>query len=295
VKGIILAGGAGTRLHPLTLAVNKHLLPIYDKPMVHYPLATLMLAGIREILLISNPGDVPRFRMMLGDGSQWGIRLDYAVQLRPDGLAQAFLIGRGFIGESPVALALGDNIFHGAGLETLLTDAARLESGACVFAREVPDPERYGVVEYDLQGNPASLVEKPLRTTSHHAIPGLYFYDNSAVEIAASLKPSARGELEITDLNSAYLRKGALRVMPLSPEIAWMDAGTFESLLDASNYVRSAQEQLGTQVCCPWAVALQKGWITTGQFKSRIAAMERGPYSERLGNLLTKNETSPLH
>jgi glucose-1-phosphate thymidylyltransferase len=259
-KGIVLAGGTGTRLHPATLAVNKQLLPVYDKPMIYYPLSTLMAAGIREILIISTPEDQPRFQRLLGTGATWGLNLAYAIQPQPDGIAQAFGIGRTFIAESPVALILGDNIFHGAGFEQVLRQASARRAGATVFAYQVDDPQRYGVVVFDETGAPRALVEKPRVPPSSWAVTGLYFYDNSVVAKAANLKPSARGEYEITDLNQTYLHEGQLQVERLDRGFAWLDTGTHESLLDASAYIRMQQQRQKTLIACLEEIAFHQGW-----------------------------------
>ena len=271
LKGIVLAGGAGTRLHPVTVGVSKQLLPVYDKPMIYYPLSTLMLSGIRDILLISTPADLPLFQRLLGDGRQWGIALSYAVQPRPEGLAQAFLIGRQFIGDERVALALGDNIFYGHGLPEQLRAAAARASGATVFAYRVRDPERYGVVEFDPQGRALSIEEKPARPRSHHAVTGLYYYDNDVVAIAASLWPSARGELEITDVNRAR-RAG----------VAWLDTGTHESLLRAAMFIETLESRQGLKVCCPEEIAFRCGYIDAAQLERLARALTRSGYGEYL-------------
>ena len=284
MRGIILAGGTGTRLHPITLGVSKQMMPIYDKPMIYYPLSTLMLAGIREILVITTPHEADGFRRLLGDGGQFGIEIDYAVQPSPDGLAQAFVIGAGHIGDDTVALVLGDNIFYGAGLGTQLRRFHDVD-GAAVFGYRVQDPTAYGVVEFDGEGRAISLEEKPQRPRSPYAVPGLYFYENSVVEHARSLSPSARGELEITDLNRIYLEQGRLHVQVLDRGTAWLDTGTFESLNDASNYVRTIENRQGLKISAPEEIAWRLGWLSDDELAERATALDKsgyGPYLRRL-------------
>ena len=285
-KGIILAGGSGTRLHPLTSTVSKQLMPVYDKPMIYYPLATLMLAGIRDILIITTPRDQAAFSDLLGDGSRWGINLQYTVQPSPDGLAQAFILGEEFIGKAPASLVLGDNIFYGGGFTKKLKSAADRSSGASVFAYYVQDPERYGVVSFDEAGVARDIEEKPANPRSHYAVTGLYFYDNDVVDVAKSIRPSPRGELEITDVNKAYLARGDLRVEVMSRGTAWLDTGTHNSLLDAANFIRVVEERQGLKIACPEEVAYRMGYISAEELLALAAPLEKSGYGFYLKHLL---------
>ncbi len=280
MKGIILAGGKGTRLYPLTIAISKQILPVYDKPMVYYPLSMLMLAGIREILIISTPEALPGFKQLLGDGSQWGLKFEYAEQPEPRGLADAFLVGREFIGDSPVCLTLGDNIFYGEGLGSLLQDCAALEKGAMIFGYKVNDPQRYGIVEFGDEGRVLSIEEKPVQPKSSFAVPGIYFYDNQVVSLAERLVPSARGEIEITDLNRVYLEKGQLRVKLFGRGVAWLDAGTHDSLMQASMFIEAIQQRQGLMISCPEEIAYRKGYITREQLRELGKSLAGNSYGE---------------
>ena len=285
-KGLILAGGSGTRLHPATLAVSKQLLPVYDKPMVYYPLSTLMLAGMRDVLVISTPQDTPRFQALLGDGSRWGMNLSYCVQPSPDGLAQAFILGRDFVGGHPSALVLGDNIFYGHDLHALLRRAGERREGATVFAYHVQDPERYGVVEFDRHRHAISIEEKPLAPKSNYAVTGLYFYDEQVCDIAADIQPSARGELEITEVNARYLRQGQLEVEIMGRGYAWLDTGTHESLLEAGQYIATLEKRQGLKIACPEEIAYRSGWIDAAQLEALAAPMLKNGYGRYLMQVL---------
>jgi glucose-1-phosphate thymidylyltransferase len=288
MKGIILAGGRGSRLHPLTLAISKQLLPVYDKPMIYYPLSVLMLADIREILIISTPEDLPQYRRLLGDGNPWGLSFSYIEQAEPRGLAEAFVLGRDFIAQQPVCLILGDNIFYGHGLPDTLRNCSKLQEGARVFAYPVNDPERYGVIEFDQEGNVLSLEEKPAHPRSRYAVPGIYFYDNQVCELASRLTPSPRGELEITDLNRRYLEKGQLTTEVLGRGFAWLDAGTHESLLQAAGFIQTVQERQGMMISCPEEIAYRMGYITVEQLLSLARAMNNTHYGQYLTRLASE-------
>ncbi len=289
-KGLILAGGSGTRLHPATLAISKQLLPVYDKPMIYYPLTTLMLAGMRDVLVISTPQDTPRFQHLLGDGSQWGMNLQYAVQPSPDGLAQAFIIGADFVGDNPSALVLGDNIYYGHDFAGLLAGAHAQTVGATVFAYHVQDPERYGVVEFDATGKAVSIEEKPKQPKSNYAVTGLYFYDQQVVDIARSIQPSARGELEITAVNDAYLQRGQLNVQIMQRGYAWLDTGTHESLLDAGQFIATLEQRQGLKIACPEEIAWRNGWIDAAQVERLAQPLAKNGYGQYLLRLLREEQ-----
>jgi len=288
MKGIILAGGSGTRLHPITKAVSKQLLPVYDKPMIYYPLSVLMLAGIRDVLVISTPADLPRFRDLLGDGARWGMTFSYTEQAVPNGLAQAFVLGRNFVGRDRVSLVLGDNIFYGYGLSGMLHEAVALDHGATIFGYHVSDPERYGVAELDGTGRVVSLEEKPAQPKSSLAVTGLYCYDNDVLDIAAQLRPSARGEYEITDVNRAYLERGDLRMLVMSRGMAWLDTGTHDSLHEASGFVATIEKRQGLKIACPEEIAFRQGWITTADLEAMAAELRKSSYGEYLAMLLMR-------
>ena len=290
-KGIILAGGSGTRLYPITQAISKQLLPVYDKPMIYYPLSVLMLAGIREVLVINTPHEQALFKALLGDGTQWGMRIEYAAQPSPDGLAQAFLIGRDFLAGAPSCMVLGDNIFHGPGLTAMLRRASARDHGATIFGYWVNDPERYGVVTFDSEGRAVAIEEKPTRPTSHWAVTGLYFFDNRVVELASQVKPSARGELEITTLNEMYLKRGDVQVEKLGRGFVWLDTGTFDSLMDAGDYIATIERRQGLKVCCPEEIAFQQGWIDAEQVLRLAAPLAKNGYGQYLQQLVKQGRS----